>query len=101
MKLLDKLDTSVMYRNKVTHCEVMLSKHALYPATGGALLPGQKLSALDIRLWLLFLCDGKTGLYEISNKLDVPIEILDKEARERVSNGVMETALLPELFVDE
>ena len=48
------------------NCEVMLSKHELYPKSGGALLPNSEVLALDIILWLLYYCDGSISLYEIS-----------------------------------
>lgn len=81
IQLLGKLDKNITFKNKTDHCEVMLSKHGLYPKTGGDLLPGEKMGALDIRLWLMFLCDGKTLLHEVSKKLKVPIEIVYQEAK--------------------
>ncbi len=80
LKLIEKIDKNIIYKNLMPNCEVMLSKHSLYPETGGALLPGVDVSALDIRLWLLFLCDGETSLYQISKKLKIPIEQLYMEA---------------------
>jgi aminopeptidase-like protein len=88
--LLGRLDKNLCYRNLKPHCEVMLSKHGLYPASGGALLPGNELSVLDIRLWLLSLCDGETPLPHISRRLGCSMEALYREAEELVSHGVME-----------
>ncbi len=48
------------------------------------------MSALDIRLWLLFLCDGKTFLYEVSKRLKVPIETIYQEAKILSDLGVLE-----------
>jgi len=63
------------------NCEVMLSKHGLYPKTGGALLPNSKVSALDIILWLLYYSDGSMSLYEISKKLNINISLVYNEAK--------------------
>ena len=90
VQLLDKLDRNILFKNKVDHCEVMLSKHDIYPKTGGDLLPAGKMSALDIRLWLLFLCDGKTFLHEVSKRLKVPIETIYQEAMILSDLGVLE-----------
>jgi aminopeptidase-like protein len=90
IQLLGKLDKNLIFKNKTDHCEVMLSKHGLYPKTGGNLLPCEKMSALDIRLWLLFLCDGKTLLHEVSKKLKVPIEVVYQEAKILSDMNVLE-----------
>lgn len=79
-KAINKLDFNLIYKNVQPHCEAMLSKHDLYPSTGGAQLPNQNFSALDIRLWLLFYCDGVKSLYEISKKINIPLEYLYQEA---------------------
>lgn len=94
LKLIDKLDTfqgsyepslhnneensgssqSPIYRNLFPNCEVMLSKHGLYPDTGGGMLPGQNTEEeLNIILSLLFYCDGKRTLASISRELVMPI----------------------------
>ena len=50
----------------------MLSKHDLYPKLGGSIKPIKgKLSYLDIRLWLLFLLDGKKSIAEISDMIKI------------------------------
>ena len=36
-----KENQSPVYRNLYPNCEVMLSKHGLYPVTGGRMLPGK------------------------------------------------------------
>ena len=80
LQLISKMDKNIIYKNLQPNCEVMLSKHDLYPKTGGAILPNSTLSALDLILWSLFYMDGKTTLYEIAKKLDVDLEVLYKEA---------------------
>lgn len=90
IQLLKKLDKNILFKNKIDHCEVMLSRHDIYPKTGGNLLPDEKMDALDIRLWLLFLCDGKTFLHEVSKKLKVSIEIIYQEAKVLSDMGVLE-----------
>jgi aminopeptidase-like protein/spore coat polysaccharide biosynthesis protein SpsF (cytidylyltransferase family) len=90
--LLNKLEARRIYRNCIPHCEVMLSRHDLYPVTGGAQRPelgGQ--SELDLILWLLFLCDGKLDIVTIACRLDVSEDVLINIADKLVGKGVLET----------
>ena len=89
LQLIAKMDKNIVYKNLYPNCEVMLSKHDLYPKTGGALLPNSEISALDISLWLLYYCDGSMSLYEISNKLEVDINLVYKEAKQLESNNIV------------
>ena len=71
-KLIDTLDDKIIFKTKNPNCEVMLSKHNLYPKLGGKINPEKdKLSYLDIRLWLLFLLDGKKSISEISEIMKI------------------------------
>ena len=70
--LIDTLDKNIIFKTKSPYCEVMLSKHDLYPKLGGSIKPIKgKLSYLDIRLWLLFLLDGKKSIAEISDMIKI------------------------------
>jgi aminopeptidase-like protein len=70
-----KSDSSPVYRNLFPNCEVMLSKHGLYPDTGGGILPGKNFEKeLDIILFLLFYCDGRRTLSEITEELDLSFD---------------------------
>jgi len=67
------------YKNLYPNCEVMLSRHNLYPSIGGAVshqVDGR--SAIDIILWLLFLSDGCNSVEKIANKLIVDQSILQQ-----------------------
>lgn len=90
-RLIEKLERRRTYRNRLPYGEVMLSRHDLYPATGGAQLPelGGR-SELDLILWLLFLCDGRLSLADIARRLDVPESFLAAQADALVDKGVME-----------
>jgi len=78
LMVLEQLNTEPVYENRYPNCEVMLSKHDLYPKFGGAQLPQQtQLSELDIILWLLWLNDGKLGLFEILNRLGITRNIAE------------------------
>ena len=79
LRLVNKLESRKIFRNRMTHGEVMLSRYDLYPATGGAQRPefGAR-SELDLILWLLFLCDGRRDLNEISRYLEVEPEVILK-----------------------
>ncbi|WP_459866713.1 DUF4910 domain-containing protein [Endothiovibrio diazotrophicus] len=89
LEVLERLDGEVFYRNLQPHCEVMLSKHGIYPATGGAFLPDQA-QELDARLWLLFLCDGNTSLRRVAARTGLPLAALRSSAELLVEKGVME-----------
>mgnify|MGYP001970905460 FL=1 len=89
-KVLARLDAEPTYRSLVPNCEVMLSKHDLYPVTGGAQIPGtNETTELDLILWLLWMCDGRSGTHGIARRLGVPtsriLEILAQlEAKQLV-----------------
>ncbi|WP_171817397.1 DUF4910 domain-containing protein [Sulfuritalea hydrogenivorans] len=91
VRLIKKLEARRIYRNRIPHCEVMLSRHDLYPATGGAQRPelGGR-SELDLILWLLFLCDGKLDLDRIAARLEVPLAELAPIADRLAGKGVLE-----------
>jgi aminopeptidase-like protein len=89
--LLQKIENRKVYRNLYPHCEVMLSKHDLYPKLGGTLIPGvENSSVLDLILWILFLCDGCKTLEEIALKLSVDIASLELICEDLVTKGIIE-----------
>jgi aminopeptidase-like protein len=89
-KVLAKLDAERTYRSLVPYCEVMLSKHDLYPVSGGAQTPGSDgATELDLILWLLWMCDGRSGIHGMARRLGVStsrvLEILTRlEAKQVV-----------------
>lgn len=89
-KLIARLESRELYRNTVGAGEVMLSKHDLYPKSGGAQLPelGGR-SELDLILWLLWHCDGRTSLQDIAEALDVPLARLRPLAQRLSEKGVL------------
>lgn len=71
-ELINKLDSRKIYKSTNFNCEVMLSKHGLYPTTGGAQNPTfNGRSELDIILWILFLSDGRKSVDDISLEIGV------------------------------
>jgi aminopeptidase-like protein len=75
LKLIDKLESDIIFESLAPNCEVMLSKYGLYPETGGAMLPGRNSQAeLNRILWLLFYCDGCMSLRQISEKTSEPFK---------------------------
>lgn len=91
LRLIEKIEARRIYRNQLSHGEVMLSRHGLYPVTGGAQLPelaGR--SELDLILWLLFLCDGRLSLSDVAHRLAVPEELLGVLANDLADKGVLE-----------
>jgi aminopeptidase-like protein len=89
LERLNEWENGPMYRTCQPYCEVMLSKYDLYPKTGGAILPNSRITELDLRLWLLFLCDGKQPLYRIARRLGVPLVHLVREARILAQKGLL------------
>lgn len=81
LRLINKMDKNIIYKNLQPNCEVMLSRHELYPKTGGAQLPNSNVSALDIILWSLFYMDGEMNLYDISKKLGLSIELVYEQVK--------------------
>jgi len=90
LQLISMMDKNIVYKNLYPNCEVMLSKHDLYPETGGAILPGSDISALDIILWILYYCDGGIDLYEIGKKLNVSVCLIYKEAKRLENKKILE-----------
>lgn len=90
LQLINKMDKNLIYKNLQPNCEVMLSKHDLYPKTGGAQLPNSDISALDIILWSLFYMDGAMTLYDISKKLGVSIELVYDQVKNLEEKRIIE-----------
>ena len=90
LQLIARLDKNIYYKNLYPYCEVMLSKHNLYPKTGGSLLPGSRVSALDVILEILFWCDGTVDLYSISNRLDIDINLVYRAAKKLEKREILE-----------
>jgi aminopeptidase-like protein len=89
LETISKLDKNITYKTQYP-CETMLSKHGLYPKAGGGLLPGNpKVDDLEKMLWLLFYCDGKADLFEISEKLNMDIGCLYSIAHKLEEKGVI------------
>jgi len=94
LKVLKELDNDPVYINKFPDGEVMLSKHNLYPKIGGVQLPNiNNVDDLDVTLWLLWSCDGKTGLQQIANNLGLEMEYLDSIALELCKKKLLEKLL--------
>lgn len=83
------------YKNNYPNCEIMLSKHNLYPATGGAYLQKNNvLDELDIILYLLFYCDGVRTNEEIAEKIRVDVNDLNLVAMKLVDKNILHRATL-------
>ncbi len=73
VQLVHKMDKNILYKNIQPSGEVMLSKHDLYPVTGGSFLPCSDKSEVDIILWALFYLDASMDLFTFSKKIGVDI----------------------------
>ena len=77
--LILKMEQNLRFKNLMPACEVMLSKHDLYPKMGGTinqLTSTTKKNELDIILELLFYCNGEISLYDLSKQMNVDLDIL-------------------------
>ena len=71
IKLIEKLEKRIIYKTIQPNCELMLSKHDLYPKLGGSILPSStKKSELDIILWLLFYLDGTKDIHDVAGLIN-------------------------------
>jgi len=90
-QLIQKLELRCIYRNCIPYCEVMLSKHNLYPATGGSQRPElESKSDLDIILWLLHYCDGKEDITSIASRIGLQEKDLKQILDLLVSKNILE-----------
>ncbi len=95
MEVIERLEQEEFYISTHPYGEVMLSPRGLYPDVGGALLPGQSVGAqLDLILWLLCLCDGKTSLQDIRTRTGLPLEQLQGMARVLVEKELLQPLTL-------
>jgi len=84
-------ESDEVYRNLYPDCEIMLSRHDLYPKIGGGQVPGKDSSGeLNVILWLLFYCNGNLALPEISELTDISVADLDQISRMLESKGILE-----------
>lgn len=92
IQVIEIMDKDIVFKNKYPNGEVMLGKHDLYPKTGGALVfdSARQYSKIDLILWLLFYCDGKMSLYEVSKRLNLDIKTLYDIALELKEKSIMD-----------
>ena len=88
--LIDRIEARCVYRNTVEYGEVMLSRYNLYPQSGGAQCPSMgEPSELDLILWLLFCCNGRTSLTEIADRLNVAPDRLENIVARLEQEGIL------------
>lgn len=88
--LIDKLESMQVYKSASPYCEVMLSRHGLYPKHGGAIKPELNgRSELDIILWLLFLCDGRKPIETIASQLGLELKDIEPALNNLISKSIL------------
>jgi aminopeptidase-like protein len=91
LKVLHKMNYGRLYRNRYPNCEVMLSKHNLYPEVGGAYVNGTSgYSDLDLILWVLFWVNENAGLGRLAHHLGVDVVVLENVAEILVQKEILE-----------
>lgn len=89
-RLIDKIEQERRYINLYPDCEVMLSKHDLYPKTGGGQVPRQnEIGQIDCILWLLFHCDGAKSLSDIARLTGIPAPSMQEAAAVLEAKGIL------------
>ena len=91
-KVIDELEKEIIYKNIKNRCEVMLGRRNLYPSTGGSFLPDteNEINKLDIILWILNHCDGKSTLNDLEKKSNIKLEKLVQVSEELVKHKLLE-----------
>ncbi len=90
VELIDTLEELKYYKSQNQSCEVMLSRHKLYPSIGGARNPEHEtLTENDIILWLLFLSDGKMPIQLIAKKLNIKMAYLQHIVDKLIARGLL------------
>lgn len=100
----------MIYKSLNPYCAPMLSKRDLYPTLGGKIkqkaadrskdhfeqkfnmTDGKSLSGteLDAILWVMFYSDGQTSLFEISEKIGFPLNVLKNIAEILCKQNLLE-----------
>jgi aminopeptidase-like protein len=88
--VISEWDRNITFNNLQPHCEVMLSKHGLYPEVGGASTGEGHAAELDAILWLLFHCDGQTDLSGVATRTGHSVQALFAAARKLEQAGLLE-----------
>lgn len=91
LKAIDKLEEISFLRSKQPSCEVMMSKHDLYPKIGGAIKPvSGVLSDISVAMWLLFYLDGRTPISSIARDTGIASDQLKISLSELIAKGIVE-----------
>lgn len=81
LSIFDKLERNATFKSLCPYCEPNLGKRGLYPKVGGpSRAKNPALFETNVICWLMFYCDGKTSLLEVSAKTGIKIEQLFKMA---------------------
>lgn len=90
-RLVQEFESRLVYVNKRPNCEVMLSRHGLYPSAGGGQLPADGgRSELDLILWVLFLADGSMSVADMGLHLNVSKGRINEVCDTLVEKGILE-----------
>lgn len=90
-QLVDEFESRLVYKNTRPNCEVMLSRHGLYPVAGGEQLPADRgRSELDLILWILFLADGTMSVADMGSRLNVSKGRITEICNTLVEKGILE-----------
>ncbi len=77
LSIFDRMEENVIFNSLCRYCEPNLGKRGLYPKVGGpSRAKNPALIETNMICGLMFYCDGKTSLFEISEKTGFPMDQL-------------------------
>jgi aminopeptidase-like protein len=86
--VIEKLEKREVYLSNID-VEAFLTKHNLFKKIGGSFLKKNSLSEVEIINWIIFLCDGKNSIDEISNIINISTKTLKKLIKKLVSKKII------------
>jgi len=86
LAVFEVLEKNLNYRNLNPFCEPQLGRRGLYRSTGG----DSPSDAINARLWVLNLSDGKHSLLDIAERSRLPFTFISEAADLLHKNGLLE-----------
>jgi aminopeptidase-like protein len=86
--VIDKFEKREIYISNI-NVEAFLTKHKLFKKVGGSFLKKSVLSDVEVINWIIFLCDGKHSLDEISKATNIPLKIIKKFIKKLLHKNII------------
>jgi len=86
--VIKKLEKREVYLSNID-VEAFLTKHNLFKKIGGSFLKKNSLSEVEIINWIIFFCDGKNSIDEISNIINISTKTLKRLIKKLLSKKII------------